>query len=113
MIGLDCLDQEAAARMSGHDVARLEGLELGHDLGRARALVIEHVVAVPAGTAEAHLHQPRPHRRDRCRDGDAARLARRRLRDQVVTGQWQLALLRFDAPVAQARPDDGEVGNRQ
>jgi len=60
---------------------------LGVDLAGTLLDHVDRVEAVPAGTAVAHLDQPRPDRRRRSIYRDAASLDDRRLGDEVVPGQ--------------------------
>jgi len=70
-LGLDLADSWARAGEYLDLVAHLQLLELGDDVvGAGLAVVVDPVVAVPAGSAVADLDQPWPDLLGRGRDGD-------------------------------------------
>src|SRR3954469_15529751 len=88
-----------ATRAHRHDVAHSKVLQLGNDAPRALTTqVVEEVVAVPAGTGESGLDQPRPDPLRRRGDSDCPGSVERRPRHEVVAGKAAGDLFRRRAP---------------
>src|ERR1700680_3261828 len=85
---LDRSDDEGIRRAGkrGHNVADSEMLQLRDDFRRARSsTIVDPIVAVPAGTAGTHLHEPTPHGvRRRCNTHGVHHSARR-VADKAVS----------------------------
>ena len=111
-VGLDLADSRAYLPKHQDLVAHLQLLQLGEDaVGAWLAVVVDPVVAVPAGSAVAELDQPRPDLLGRGRDGDRSGGAGR-VGDEVVAGHGPADLLISGAPAVLPGLDPAPVGSQ-
>src|SRR5438105_636287 len=89
-------------------------LELGEDaLGTGLAKIIQPIVAVPASSGDANLHQPGPDLLRSRLDGDSPCGVKRRMLDHVVAGHGTGHLFVGGSPPQLPGTDEAQVHSQQ